>query len=333
MDYDSDKSSNRSSSVIEKELEEWPESINSDVLAARARGTQTRQNQNQRIKFWSQFKWAASALIVLIVLLVAVWWQFGRRREVNQPTLSATTTSPTPALPGPPATASELDQAKLKTGKSDDTEQIRKTESKVVSGDQEILSVVQYDFKYGTFIVNNTELKNQGGLTAIFRSLRDELKNGWVLIFATASVENTVKHNLELCERRLYAVRDLLKQDAALDPSGGYWGILAGEFKAEQTQGLPPKEEEKREEQLANELGESWLGPQRKLIVITIQPLRQLTPEAKARVPFVVAKKIYDESAENRLPHNYDASDNEPFVLKAGPIGNPTNTTSRSPSP
>lgn len=332
MGYDDDKSSDRPAATIEQELEDWPESIYSDVLAARARGTQARQNQIQRVKFWRQFKWAASSLLALIVLLVSIWWLVGRR-EVSQPTSSAASVSPTPALPGPPATAADLEQSQLKTEQPNDNEQIRRIESKVVSKDGEILAVVRYDFKYGTFIVNNTELKNQGGLAATFRSLREQLKDAWVLIFATASVENTVKYNLELCERRLYAVRDLLKQDAALEPSGGYWGILAGEFKADQTRGLTPTKEEALEEQLANELGNSWLDPQRKLIVVTIRPLRQLTPEAQARVPFVVKEKIYNESEKDHLPHEYDASNNEPFALKAGPTGTSKKTTSGRPSP
>jgi hypothetical protein len=319
MDYEGEKLSSGSTATIEEEMREWPESVHTDVAEAEAHGRQARQTQNQQAQ--SRRRIFLTTLILLLAFglgAIPVWWYFSRREPVK-PASSAPSTASTAAP------RADLDNTQLSVGPTDNGEYYKKTEASVTSGGQEILKVVKYDFYSGKFIVNNTSLKNEKTMVSTFQGLQGQLKDSWVIIFATASLEGYEDYNLELCTRRLYAVRDMLARDASV-PARGFWGVLAGEFKID-LNNVPEEKIEDEENKIAQERGEKWLSDQRRLIVITIRETSPLSQQARDQVPSVVAKYVYEQGM---LPRNYDAPNSDPIPLTAKSDSARSATTNRS---
>jgi len=281
--------------TIEEELQQWPKSIHTEVAEAEAQG----RRQQELVD--SKGKRRRTALVALLLLFIVGGlisaWLYLRREQPLAPAQVA-------------KTEPRLDNSKLQDVHTDNKDDFKQTTATVTENGEVLLDVVQYDFYASKFIVNNTDLTNQAEMIKTFRGLRDQLTNGWVVIFTAASVEGHEDHNLRLCSRRLYAVRDMIANEAATT-TRGYWGILAGEFKMD-LNGVAHQREEEEEEKAAVKFGEKWLSEQRKLIVITIKEKQPIPLQLNAQVPLIVAKHLYDNGV---LPKDYDHSDSAPFQL------------------
>ena len=290
-------------------MRDWPESPYLKAAVAELTGTpklgQQPQNEVSRRR---AFGWPL--LIVALVAAFLIWW-FGFR--VSNRVVTQTTSTPTPAMTPTPAPSFDPQTAQVKMGEPNNRDNYRITEGTISSAGQDLLKLVKYEFYSSRFIVNNTTLKNEGELVNVFRSRQEEIAGAWVLIFATASLEGDEGYNTGLCLRRIYRVRELMARDAGIKAKE-YWGILAGEYKMP-LPGVGPGQEEEAEEQEARKRGESWLSPQRKLIVITIQEAKaiQIPKDKYQEIPLYVARSI---AAQDMLPRTYDAPDSQPFLLK-----------------
>ena len=320
MGYENDNQSNTPTATIDEELKSWPETVYTDIAESEARKHQAYQDSVRRVETRKRISRKIVLLILItIVISLPVFWYFLRDTQIKP---VATTTTPATT----PSTGIDLQNSQLSASPTENGEFYQRTEAKVASNGQEILEVIEYDFYSNKFIVNNTALKNKSDLIATFGGLREEFKDSWILIFATASLEAYEEYNLELCRNRLYAVKDMLADTVGISAKG-YWGILAGEYKMTM-EGISPENVEDEENKVARERGEKWLAPQRKLIVITIRAIAKLTPEIEKEIPFVVAKHVY---GQGMLPRNYDAPNSTPFLLeKKDRIQNTSG--SRSPS-
>jgi hypothetical protein len=322
MDYEGEKLSSGSTATIEEEMREWPENVHTDVAEAVARGQHERQTQVQQAHGRRRLLLTTLTLLLCLGLVsLPLWWYFRRREPVTTaPSSTIAASIPTPRT--------DINNIRLSVGPTENGENFKKTEASVTSGDQEILKVVKYDFYSGKFIVNNTTLRNEQTMVATFQGLREQLKESWIIIFATTSLEGYEDYNLDLCNRRLYAMKDMLAQDAGISAKG-YWGILAGEFKID-LDNVKQEEREDEENRIAQKLGEKWLSDQRRLIVITIRETAPLSQQVRDQVPFVVSKYVYEQGM---LPRNYDAPNSTPFPLNGKSDSARSTNSNRSPTP
>lgn len=307
-----------SDATIKEELQRWPSSGRTDIVAAEARGRAERQIAKQKEDRRHRTFILLLGLIMLLGSISVGWWYTAKRKaSTSQPEIAGTPSAT-------PLTNANLESAQMKVGTVEPGADFTRTEASIISNKDEILAVVKYDFYPSKFIRNNTALKNQGEMTATFSSLSGQLKNAWVVIFTTASLEGNVDYNLRLCRDRLYAVRDLMKNNAAI-AARKYWGILAGEYKTN-LQGVTPGQEEDQENIIAAQRGETWLSEQRRLIVITIQEKQHIPVQFSDQVPIIVARHLYEAGL---LPKDYDHPDSKPFPL-TGKANNPSLPQTRS---
>jgi hypothetical protein len=291
-------------STIDNEMREWPESVYLKTAVAEAKGKSVQPRDAQKAdKRRGALLWTMLLVVLVIGGGLALWWYLDKNRL--PPKIGQSGPSPSPPL------ISSIDpkDIEIKVAEPNNRDNHRVTEATIKSAGQDILKLVKYEFYSSKFIVNNTSLKNERELVSIFKGIMSDLSNSWILIFASASLEGDVDYNTDLCNRRIYRVRDLIAKDVGVTTKG-YWGILAGEYKM-RLPGLAPEEEE--ENNIARERGEKWLEPQRKLIIITIKELQPIAPEDQSKVPSWVSKRI---SAQDMLPKTYDAPESEPFSLQ-----------------
>lgn len=310
MAYEGEKLSDEPAATIEDELRDWPESVYHLVSEAEARKRASNQAVIQKAGKRRRIVFAILAILLFTAIISLILWLRSSRNAAVGPQ-TATAIQP----------RTDIQNTQLNVSPTENGEYYKKTEASVTSEGHEILRVVQYDFYAGKFIVDNTQLQNESALVDMFAEMREQLKDSWVIIFATASLEGYEDHNLDLCRRRLYAVKDLLEADAGIS-ARGYWGISAGEFKIS-LHNVAPEKWEDEENIIAKEKGKLWLADQRRLIVITIRGTAPLSNQAKEQVPFVVARHVYEQGM---LPRNYDAPNSTPFALtaKAGDAKSPT---------
>ncbi len=299
MNSDSEKPDDHQVVTIEDELKSWPSNVHSNVAEAEMLGRSERQKQTQqaarRRRIIAGILVLSAGLLVVIPLIV----YFSRTSSVA----SNGSRAIQPA---------ELQNAQVKVGTTENAEDYKRTEATVTFDEKEILRVVQYDFYASKFIVDNTALRDKPAIIKHFTSLHEQLKDSWVIIFASASLEGDEDHNLDLCRCRLYAVEALLNDEAGVK-ARGYWGILAGEYKINLAN-IESGRREEEEDRIAKDRGTKWLSEQRRLIVVTIREIAPLTSEARELVPLIVANKIN----ENKMfPQDYDAPNSAPFLLKS----------------
>jgi hypothetical protein len=294
-------------SANEQELREWPENIRNVIADETHRRAAQQSASAQKAKRRRIVLIFCLCAVVLLISSFFIWRRLSRQHEPLQ--VSANPKNP------------DLQSSKFDPKSTDIWEYYKRTEASVKTDEgEEILKVVQYDFYGGKFIVDNTHLRNEDILTATFAGMRDELKDGWVLIFATASLEGRESHNLILCCRRLYAIKQLMVTNAG-ESNKGYWGILAGEANPKELNGVAPEERHEVKNKLAREHDKEWLAEQRKLIVVSIRQTQPLSAESEVKVPFVVAKYLYDH---NLLPHDYQGSNSTPKQLSESNCGSDT---------
>lgn len=303
MDNEGEGSPNRSPETIEEELGKWPESVYHDVAEAEALGRAARQRVQRAKKRNRTVIIGLLAFLILCGGVVVLLLRLGGDKDGEM--ISTNTT----ASPEAQIKNLEVKAEPLVIGPN-----FKKTEATISNNGQDILRVVEYDFHSAKFIVNNTALKNQNAIVETFKEVRDELNGGWVIIFASASFEGPEDHNLDLCKRRLFAVKSLLSNHAGLSVKG-YWGVLAGEYKMDLSN-VPREKWEDEEDRIAEKRGEKWLQNHRKLIVITIRQIGPLSDQSKEQVPEVVGRSIYEKGL---LPGDYDAPGSPVFLLRSKP--------------
>lgn len=310
MNDETEKPSEEISSVtIEEELKVWPESTYAAVAQATEQGRKIRNTETHR-RYW--LSGAFALLLGGIALIGYLFYYKSGTLEAVQPynSINRQAESNSTSI-SVPTSMENLQNSQLDVGGTNNRENFSETESIVKSEGNEILKVIKYEFYAGKFIRNNTALKDVQNLILTLKGLDKKLNDSWIIIFASASLEGNKDYNLDLCQRRIYAVKAMLQNDVGVS-SRGYWGILAGEYKFDFNAPLG-QEEEEEEERLAAEKGEKWLSEQRKLIIITIQETKPLEPKAKEQVAKIVAKHTYEKGI---LPAPYDAPNSEPFGLK-----------------
>jgi hypothetical protein len=309
MAYEGEKLSDEPAATIEDELREWPESVYHLVSEAEARKRASNQAVTQKAEKRRGVVLAILALLLVTGIIFLTFWLRASRNAAIGPQ-TATTIQP----------RTDIQNTQLNVSPTENGEYYKKTEASLTSEGHEILRVVQYDFYAGKFIVDNTQLQNESALVDMFAGMREQLKDSWLIIFATASLEGYEDYNYDLCRRRLHAVKDLMERDAGIS-ARGYWGILAGEYKMD-LHDVPPEKWEDEENIIAKKKGKVWLADQRRLILITIRETAPLSDQAREQVPFVVARQVYEQGM---LPRNYDAPNSPPFALtaKAGDAESP----------
>jgi hypothetical protein len=327
LDELNNQSSKKTSSPIDEEMKKWPKSPYIEAAIAEALRPERKPAPVPPAPARRLRLPVIIALALLGVGLALLLYIYLRPRPPQPPHERLQAQSTPQQQPSPtPASAFDPKTADVRVGEPVRGPGYVATPFVISSDGQDILELVQYEFHSSRFIAGSAELKNilddkslknEEQLKAVFKSRKDELSKSWILIFTTASVERDPAYNEALCERRIYHVRDLIKESVGATPKG-YWGILAGEFKIELPRGKTPQEEEEIEEQMAREKGEPWLGPQRKLIVIAIKEKSPLAPELGARVPYDVALSV---SSRDMLPKTYDAPESRPFPLSEAAKG------------
>jgi hypothetical protein len=110
----------------------------------------------------------------------------------------------------------------------------------------------------------------------------------------------------------------------------GYWSIPAGEFRLRDgpdDSSADTPEIETEEEEEAQRLGEAGLRSQRRMLIVTVKPLQQVTGDsAQVHVNDVVEAL----RAKGLLPTNYDNGTAKPVALDPTDDSNPCRTTRKS---
>jgi hypothetical protein len=175
--------------------------------------------------------------------------------------------------------------------------------------DKGSLDLYTYDFYSNKFLRGKAVMTDPEALEKIFKSFRNDEKlrkrfeQSWVLIFASASSENSETHNLDLSSKRVNRVFQMMTQDAGLSCLG-YWAIRAGEYKGTLPEEISRSDDE--QELLFSKMSpqhkEEVLAPQRRLIVAVITPHQPVPPSEFDNYVTFLSDEFYKQ---NLLPDGY----------------------------
>lgn len=233
--------------------------------------------------------------LVSISLIFGVYWWMTKRPSVPS------------AIRQTESSIGKVEESVFEYGK------LKETEVKLTDGNRFPIRIFDFDVYY--YLQGQDHVVDETKFVNVLNIHKENLTQGWIVIFAGASYEDDQYENLGLCRRRVSAVAELMLQKAQIN-SLGYWGIPAGEYRLVEkaTQGQCVEDEkniELEEEVQAKKLKDEELRKQRRLIVTVVTPPPQLAASSESKLPEVI-KVLVDQGI---LPANYDCGRTKPARL------------------
>lgn len=190
---------------------------------------------------------------------------------------------------------------------------LRETQVSLPNGRTYAIQIYDFDVYYYT--QGEGRVTNEPEFLSVLIKHQKDFTDSWVVIFAGASFEGTTKKNLDLCRCRVWNVASLMSRQGKINGLG-YWSIAAGEFRLRSLSaddfGEDGPEVEAEEEAQAKQIGEEGLRAQRRLLVVSVKPLRQESGDAAQPQLNEVADAL---AGKGLLPTNYDKGKAKPASL------------------
>jgi hypothetical protein len=195
----------------------------------------------------------------------------------------------------------------------------------ILAGEREF-AIRIYDFNSAYYTPGENQITQELSVAGRLLEHQEDFAESWVVIFAGASFEGTTRQNLDLCRCRIWNVaRFMAREDLN---NLGYWSIPAGELRL--YDGSPDEdtpEIEAEEEEEAQRLGEAGLRSQRRMLIVTVKPLQQVTGDS---TQVHVNEVVEALRAKGLLPTNYDRGTAKPVALDPTDDSNPCRAARKS---
>ena len=202
-------------------------------------------------------------------------------------------------------------------------------EMRLVLTDDLEFAIHVYDFDTSYYAPGENQFTGEPQFLSVLLERQKDFGESWVVIFAGASFEGTTSKNFDLCRCRIWNLARFMSREGITNL--GYWSIPAGEFRLrdgspdDSTEDSAEIEEEEEEE--ANRLGEGGLRGQRRLLVVAVKPLQQVTGDSAQAYLNDVVEAL---AGRGLLPTNYDKGTAKPVALDATDDNNPCPTGRKS---
>ena len=202
-------------------------------------------------------------------------------------------------------------------------------ETRLLLPDESEFGVQIYDFDSYYYQQGENDVTSEPLISTLLLTHRKDFAEAWVVIFAGASFEGATSKNLDLCRCRVWNMASFISRQGIINR--GYWSIPAGEFRLRESSPDDSAEDdpeiEAEEEEEARRLGDAGLARQRRLLVVTVKPLQQVTGDTSQTNLNEVVEAL---AGRGLLPANYDNRSSKPVPFDPTDKNNPCPSARKS---